>query len=254
MPHSAQDLSQITSPDLEERIRSGDISKVILPIGSFEQHGPHLPLYTDTTISDYVAKRVRERCPHTALMPAIPLGCSTEHLGFAGTVSLQPETILRIILEISTSLLQSGIRKLLIINGHGGNRAALETAMINTKHALPEMQLYSFTIIDIAKEKFAQVRKSSKGLVGHADEIETSMMLAIKPEAVDMSKAVLAEPSLPGSLSFEPEDLSRVSFSWNTKELSKTGVIGDPRHATAETGRTLLDFTVDKIASTINDL
>jgi len=254
MPQNDQDLSQITSPDLEERIKTGKASKIILPVGSLEQHGPHLPLNTDTAIGDYVAKRVSEKCPHAFLMPAIPLGCSTEHLGFAGTISLQPETMLRIILEISTSLLQSGIRKLFIINGHGGNRAALEIAMINTKHVLPEMQLYSFTILDIAKERFAQVRKSSKGLVGHADEIETSMMLAIKPEAVDMSKAVLAEPSLPGSLSFEPEDLSMVSFSWNTKDLSKIGVIGDPRHAAAETGRTLLDFTVEKIATMINEL
>jgi len=251
MVNDAQ-VSNLTWVALEESVRSGRMSKVILPIGSLEQHGPHLPLATDTVIAGYVARRVSERCDDAFLMPPIQLGCSGEHLGFPGTISLQPETIASMVMDISVSLLRSGIRKVFIVNGHGGNRATLDAAIMKVKQGLPEMQLCSFTIVDIVKEKFAEVRKSARRLVGHADEIETSMMLAISPEAVDMPKAVREEPALPQALSFESEDLARFSFAWNAKELTKTGVIGDPRMASAETGNALLTFVVDTIANAIN--
>ena len=254
MTNNSKEISHLTSPEFDGYVRNGHISKIILPIASLEQHGPHLPLSTDTTISEYIAKRIAERCPQACLMPAIPLGCSAEHLGFAGTISLEPETVSRLLLEVSASLRACGLRKLFIINGHGGNRSTLESAMASAKQSQPDMHLYTFTIIDVAKEKFAELRKSARRLIGHADEMETSMMLAIRPDVVDMSKAVMTEPNLPAPLSFEPEDLTGVSFSWTTKQLSETGVIGDPRHATAETGRNLIEFVVAKISAKINQL
>jgi creatinine amidohydrolase len=247
-------LSRATWVTVEESIKTGNMTKVIVPIGSLEQHGPHLPLSTDTTIADYVATRVTKRCQDAFLMPPIQLGCSGEHLGFPGTISLQPETVSNMILDISDSLLKSKLNELYIINGHGGNKATLDAAITKVKLTLPEMQLYSFTIIDIVKEKFDEIRKSSRRLVGHADEIETSMMLAIQPETVDMSKAIREEPSLPRGLSFEREDLARVSFGWTAKELTRTGVMGDPQVANAETGKVLLDFAVDVISNAINEL
>jgi len=253
MANNAQ-VTNLTWMGFEESVRSREMTKVIMPIGSIEQHGPHLPLATDTVIADYVARRVSERCANAFLMPPIHLGCSGEHLGFPGTISLQPETVGSIVMDVSVSLLRSGLRKVFIINGHGGNRATLDAAIIKVKQGLPEMQLCSFTIIDVVKEKFAEVRKSARRLVGHADEIETSMMLAIRPEVVDMPKAVREEPSLPQALSFEAEDLAKISFAWNAKQLTKTGVIGDARMASAETGNALLTFVVDTIANAINAL
>ena len=187
-------------------------------------------------------------------MSTIQLGCSSEHLGFAGTISLRPQTLSHLLLDISRSLLKSGLSKLFIVNGHGGNRAPLDTAMARAKELVPGMRIYAFTIIDIAKERFENVRKSSRRMVGHADEIETSMMLAIEPGVVNLSKAVRETPSIALPLSFETSDLARTSFAWNSREISKSGVIGDPEVSSRETGSLLLDFTINVISKTINQL
>lgn len=254
MEGDVQYLSRATWMTVEESVKTGKITKVIVPIGSLEQHGPHLPLSTDTTIADYMAKQVAKRCAGVFLMPPIQLGCSSEHLGFPGTISIHPNTMSSMILDIAESVLKSNLNKIYLINGHGGNKPTLDTAIARVKLTLPEMQLYSFTIMDIVKEKFAEIRKSSRRLVGHADEIETSIMLAIQPEVVDMSKAIREEPSIPQALSFEREDLARISFGWSAKELTNTGVIGDPQVANAETGKVLLDFAVAVISNAINEL
>jgi creatinine amidohydrolase len=250
----AQELSAATWLKAEEAVKSGRISKIIIPIGSLEQHGPHLPLSTDTVIADYVAGQVSKRCSNTFLVPPIQFGCSSEHIGFSGTISLQPDTLSSIILDISSSLLKSRFTKAFIINGHGGNRPTLAAAITKITQFLPEIHVYAFTIIDIAKEKFDEMRKSKERLVGHADEIETSMMLSIQPEIVDMAKAVRELPSFPDVLSFESKDLARISFGWKAKEVTKTGVIGDPLHANAKTGQVLLDFAVDTISKIIDEL
>jgi creatinine amidohydrolase len=252
--HDSQCLTSATWPEVEESVRTGRITKVILPIGSLEQHGPHLPLSTDTTIADYVARQVSNRCNTAFLLPSIQLGCASEHMGFPGTVFLKPETMSDIILDISYSLMKSKLTKIFIINGHGGNRATIDATIIKIKQTFPQLDVYSFTIIDIVKQKFNEIRKSGRRLVGHADEIETSIMLAIQPEIVDMSKAVREEPSLPKPLSFESEDIAKISFAWNARELTKSGVIGDALLASAETGKILLDFATEIISKAINQL
>jgi creatinine amidohydrolase len=159
-----------------------------------------------------------------------------------------------LIIDISRSLFQTGLKQLFIINGHGGNKATIDSTLVEVKQLVPEMRVYSFTIMDIAKQKFDEVRKSERGLVGHADEIETSMMLAIAPECVNMSRAVREASSIPERLSFEPNNMATISFAWNASELTKSGVIGDPTLATAETGKALLDFATQVISNAVNEL
>jgi len=243
-----------TWTELEEAIRTGQVSKAILPIGSFEQHGPHLPLSTDTIIAEHLASEVSKSCNATFLLPSIHLGCSSEHLGFAGTISLRPKTMRNLIIDISRSLIQSGLKRLFIINGHGGNKGTIDATLVEVKQIIPEMRIYSFTILDIAKQKFEEIRKSKRGLVGHADEIETSMMLAIAPRLVNMAGAVREKPSIPEPLSFEPSGIATISFAWNARDITHSGVIGDPTLATAETGRVLLDFTTQTISKAVNQL
>ena len=243
-----------TWTELEETIRTGRVSKAILPIGSFEQHGPHLPLSTDTIIAEHLASKISKNCKATFLLPSINLGCSSEHLGFAGTISLTPRTMRNLIIDVSRSLIRSGLKRLFIINGHGGNKATIDATLVEIKQIVPEIRIYSFTILDIAKQKFDEIRKSKRGLVGHADEIETSMMLAIAPERVNMDRAVREKPSIPEPLSFEPNGIATISFAWNARDLTESGVIGDPTLATAETGRALLDFTTQVIANAVNQL
>jgi creatinine amidohydrolase len=159
-----------------------------------------------------------------------------------------------LIIDISRSLIRSGFKRLFIINGHGGNKATIDATLVDIKQIMPEMRIYSFTILDIAKQKFDEIRKSRRGLVGHADEIETSMMLAIAPERVNMGRAVREKPSIPEPLSFEPNGIATISFAWNASDLTASGVIGDPTLATAETGRVLLDFAAQVISNAVNQL
>jgi len=241
-------------PSVDELIRTGRVSKALVPFGSVEQHGPHLPLSTDMIIADFISRELVKRCAGTILLPSLQFGCSSEHMGFPGTISLRVDTMSRIIADLSRSLLRAKIEKLFIVNGHGGNRAAIDATLSQLKLTLPRMQVYAFTILDLAKIKFGEIRKSEPKLVGHADEIETSMLLAIQPEVVDMSKSIREMPSLPRNLSFEPQDMSKVSFGWNAKELTISGVIGDATVASAEAGKVLLDYVLETAAKTINEL
>ena len=238
---------------VENAIRDGRRTKVILPIGSLEQHGPHLPLSTDTIIAECVAEVVSEKC-NTLLLPAIQIGCSMEHYGFRGTVSLQIETLGHVIEDIANSLVKSGLNKIFLINGHGGNKPIIDSTIAKLNDSLPEAHVYSFTVLDIAKLKFDEIRRSGRRLVGHADELETSLMLAINPGLVDMTKAVTETPSLPDSLSFEREDLSKISFGWSAKDVTRSGIIGDPKLASAASGKILLNYITETISTIIRSL
>jgi len=185
-------------------------------------------------------------------MPTLVLGCSLEHMGFPGTISLQVETLTNTIRDIAVSLRNSGLTKIFIINGHGGNRATIDSTLIKLKHEYPDTDVFSFTIIDLVKKKYSEIRKSAKRMVGHADEIETSMMMAITPELVDMQKAILEQPALSEAVSFEGDDLAKVSFGWRATDLTKSGILGDPRTANSEKGKILIDYAVETIASIVN--
>ena len=226
--------------------------RVILPVGSIEQHGPHLPLSTDRLIAEHIAIRVATQLP-CILFPTLSIGYSLEHAGFPGTVSLTSHTFSSMILEIANDLFESGFRTLIAINGHGGNKAILDSSITSIKHAHPDLKLYSFTILDIARTKFREIRKSPRKMIGHADELETSMMLAIVPNLVQMSKAVTEEPNFPPQISLESEDLANVTYGWKTEEVTKSGTIGNPKLATPETGRLLLDYVVQTISSIIGE-
>lgn len=247
-------LSNLSWSQFEEQLKTTEDSKILLPMGSLEQHGPHLPLATDTIIADHISQIVSERLKNSFLMPPLVLGCSLEHMGFAGTISLQLETLTNTVLDVATSVRQSGIHKIFIINGHGGNRAAIDSTLIKIKHCYPDMHIFSFTILDLVKKKYCEIRKSGKRLVGHADEIETSIMLAIKPELVDMRKAITEAPALPENVSFEGEDLAKISFGWRATDLTKSGILGDPLSANPENGKILIDYAVETIAELVGAL
>jgi creatinine amidohydrolase len=240
-------------PSIAEMSKETPSPRVILPVGSFEQHGPHLPLSTDTLIAEHVATAVSTKCP-SLILPSLHIGYSMEHSGFPGTISLTPQTFSSLITEISENLLATGFRVLIIINGHGGNRAIIDSTFTTIKHSHPNLQLYSFTVLDIAKEKFEKMRRSAKKMIGHADELETSMMLALRPDLVIMSKALTEAPSFPSGVSLESEDLQRVTFGWKTKEVSKSGIIGSPDLATADTGRALFDYVVEIISAIVDKI
>ena len=242
----------LTWTAVEEAAKADPKPRIILPVGSIEQHGPHLPLNTDSIIAEHVAVAVSDKLS-SILFPTLSVGFSLEQTGFPGTISFTAQTFSSMIIEIVEHLYVSGFKKIIIINGHGGNRAILDSTITTIKHTHPDIQLYAFTIIDVAKERYNELRKSSQQMIGHADELETSMMLVIRPELVEMGRTLSEKPTFPPNVSLESDDLARVTYAWKTKQVTQSGIIGSPNLATREMGRILLDYVIETISRIVEN-
>lgn len=176
---------------------------MVIPLGSIEQHGPHLPLGTDTLIAEGVSKEIASRLG-AVLGPSITPGVSREHMDFPGTVTLSEGTFVKELEETCTSLRNHGFTDIVLVNGHGGNRKALS-----------KLRMAGVGVVDIISQ--------IKGY-DHAGVIETSLMLYLHPEDVRKGLIRKHDFSFPGR------------GEWRTIEHSKSGVIGDPTEATSEKG------------------
>jgi creatinine amidohydrolase/Fe(II)-dependent formamide hydrolase-like protein len=242
-------LGELTWPEAEVRFRQVDVA--LLPVGSVEQHGPHLPLDTDAFDADYLARRVADACssPKPLVLPPINYGVSYHHEDFSGTLSVSPETLARVVHEIGICVASHGVTKLVIINGHGGNAPALHLGaqMINR-------DAHIFTCVETGETSDADVYE----MIGtpndvHAGEIETSTTLAVRPELVNMAKAPRMIPRFSSRyLNFS----SRRSVGWyaHTKKISRTGVMGDATQATAEKGERMWEVMTLRLVELIEDL
>jgi creatinine amidohydrolase/Fe(II)-dependent formamide hydrolase-like protein len=227
-------LGELTWPDAEKRFKEVDVA--LLPVGSIEQHGPHLPLDVDAFDAEHLCRRVAEDCtdPRPLVLPLIPYGVAYHHEDFAGTISVGPDTLSKVVYEIGMSVARHGIRKLVIVNGHGGNRPALRFAaqMINRDARI-------FTCVETGETSDADiVQLASTENDVHAGEIETATTLALRPHLVPMERAKKFVPK------FSSEYLdftSSRSVEWfaHTRQISRSGVMGDPTKASAEQGRAM---------------
>ncbi|MTD14239.1 creatininase family protein [Nakamurella sp. YIM 132087] len=230
-----------SSPDLGALLAAGSVP--LLPFGAFEQHGPHLPLSTDTIMARALAERL---CPVVdgVLLPAVEYGQTTGNDGFPGTLSLSFDTVRAIAGDLISALHRQGARALVIVNGDFGNRAPLALAARDAK----ERNGFPVLVLNYPgmTEAFAAIGTSRPAGFGlhHADELETSIVLAVAPEAVDMSRAVAEYPVFPPDF---PD------AEYGMAELGATGVFGDPTHATAEKGEALLDALTAAAARLIGD-
>jgi creatinine amidohydrolase/Fe(II)-dependent formamide hydrolase-like protein len=242
-------LGELTWPESKKRFASVDIA--LLPTGSIEQHGPHLPLDTDSFDADYLARQVADRCsnPKPIVLPLIPYGVSYHHEEFSGTISVTNETLSKFVYEIGMSVARNGVKKLLIINGHGGNSPALTFAaqMINR-------DAHIFVGVDSGETSDIDI----EGMVDtandvHAGEIETSTTLAIRPHLVNMKKA---QKSVPGFSSRYLNFTSKRGISWYayTHRISSNGVMGDPSKASAEKGAKIWEVMIEHLVNLAEDL
>jgi creatinine amidohydrolase len=225
---------------------------VLVPVGSLEQHGPHLPLETDTILALEVARRVAEKA-EVAVAPAVPFGFSIEHMSFPGTISLSPATLMGIIEDVSESLINHGFKRIIFINGHGGNVGVLTTAIQSLKGRF-EATFILVNIWELAISEFQKLRESEPGAMGHADEFETSMLLAVDASKVRLEKMKNKRKfKAPKDLSLDAFILTdRVHVSWRSEDFSEDGVIGDPTKASGEKGEKLLNSMVKKIIEFIS--
>jgi creatinine amidohydrolase/Fe(II)-dependent formamide hydrolase-like protein/7-cyano-7-deazaguanine synthase in queuosine biosynthesis len=242
-------LGEMTWVRARERLRETDTA--LLPVGATEQHGPHLPLDTDSWDAEYLCRRVAERCsqPQPVVLPLVPYGVSYHHQDFSGTLSVSPETLAQFVYEVGMSAVAHGVTKLIIVNGHGGNAPALQLAAqrINRDARI-------FTCVDTGESSDADVaRLTVTPNDAHAGEIETSTALATRPQLVDLRAA---RRSVPRFSSRYLDFSSERSISWfsHTAHISKTGVLGDPTQASAEKGEAIWDLMIDALVAFVEQL
>jgi len=201
----------------------------VLPVGAVEQHGPHLPLLTDTVLATGVARRIAEGTD-ALLLPAIAYGDAWTAEGWAGTLSLSPDTLRATVIDLGRGLHRMGVRGLVTINGHFGNREPIALAARSLSElGLPVLHL-DYPHLEALAAEHMESEPAGPGFY-HADEVETSMMLALAPDSVRLDRAAPEYPEFPPLFGSEPMKLSGFNSS---------GVFGDPRPATAEKGETLI--------------
>jgi len=224
--------------------RSEMIDTAILPIGSLEQHGPHLPLDTDSYDAEYIVNKAVEKLgpPKPPILPTIPYGISDHHMSFPGTITLRPDTLEDIIVDIGRSIIQHGFFKLYIYNGHGGNEPSIRTAA---------QKLKKETGMLVVTDSFESFSPEAQELVEsdndvHAGEFETSLVLASREDMVDERMIPEKEYDFPDpKMEFDHEPV--FNYTWNTHDLTKTGVIGDATKASKEKGEKLWKAGIDRL-------
>jgi len=238
-----------TWTEMEEKLKVVDTA--ILPCGSIEQHGPHLPLDVDYFDSVYLANKVAEACssPKPLVLPPIPYGVAYHHEDFKGTLSISNHTLSALVYDVGKSLAKNGIKKLIILNGHGDNSPTLLYAaqMINRDTGI-------FVCVESGETSDVDLY----GLVDtpndiHAGEIETSTTLAIRPDMVKMDKAINETLHFGSSyLDFTSE--RGVAWYVRTKILSDSGVMGNPTLATAEKGNKLWEVMIAHLVRFVEEV
>ncbi|MFY7933478.1 MAG: creatininase family protein [Microcystis aeruginosa] len=229
---------------------------IIQPIGAIEQHGPHLPIAVDAAISLGVLGKAFEKLntnvPAFAL-PCLYYGKSNEHWSFPGTITLSAATLLTLIQEIAESLYRSGFRKLVLMNSHGGQPQVMEIAARDIHQQYTDFLVFPFFTWRVphnAAELFSGY-ELEYGI--HAGDVETSIMLSLLPEQVKIERAVREYPQgLPENSLLTME--GKLPFAWLTKELTKSGVMGDATNASKEKGDRLLESVANGWVQAIADV
>ena len=232
---------------------------VILPVGALEQHGPHLPVGVDANSVEGVALRAAETLrgcePPTLVLPTLWYGYSPHHMAFKGTVTLRSETFLAVVADIAESVLGHGCRRIVLLNGHGGNVGSLDVVASRLGQAWRgRARIAAVTYFHLVASRATEFRQSAAGGMGHACEFETSLQLVLHPELVDMAAAITCYPTLPSPR--QSTDLfgtSVVRSYHDFRDLSPSGVLGDPSLASADTGETILRVCVEELVAFVQD-
>lgn len=245
-------LDELSGPQIGSRLTRDSV--IVLPLGAVEQHGPHLPLNTDLVVAEAVSTelvaRVGEECD-AWLLPALPFTKSNEHAWAGGTMWLSAPTMMAVLDDIARSIAATPARRLLFVNGHGGNSslAAMMNREIRLKHGLMTFLAHPHVPAD-------QGGSSASGELGmgvHGGMDETSMMLHLRPDLVDMA---LARRSVPDRLAENSHVRfgGTVSFGWLSNDFGADGVIGDPTGASAEIGRSMFEASVATLCDVVREV
>lgn len=231
-------LAFATWPEVEAFDRAG---VVLIPTGSCEQHGHHLPLFTDSILVTAVAEAAESRLAGKILLtPTIWLGASRHHLGFAGSLSASYEGYVDTLVSLADSLFEHGFWKFLVVNGHGGNESLNDVATRKIKDAHPNALVGQIGYFRFIEKEIAEVMTGSSKEIQHACEAETSLMLHVAPEKVRDGLAVDGGVAPPCS-----------GMVHTFAERTEAGSLGFPSLASAEKGRRLFDGAVNGLCDRV---
>lgn len=254
--------SDLSTADFAALDRSRAIA--VLPVAATEQHGPHLPLSVDT---DLVNGVVAAALPHLAadlpalFLPTQAIGFSPEHSRFAGTLSLKAETLIRVWTEIGEGVAASGVNKLVLLNSHGGQVGALDLVARDLRARLGmlvySVNWFNLPLLDAAGQDVNALFSAEEHRFGvHGGEVETSMMLALRPERVRMDKAeYFRSSSQERAERFAVLGNGRsAKLAWMMQDVNANGAAGNAAAATAEKGRALLDAAGRALAQLLSEI
>ena len=243
---------QYTWPEMREVVKRQPV--VVLPIGSVEDHGMHLPLDTDNFLIWSICEEAARRVPgEMLLLPQIPYGFETHHMDFPGTIDIGMEHLLHFVLDVTKSVARHGFERILIADGHGSNMPILDLVARRTILETDAL-CAAFIWPSLAAEAIRGVRESERGGMAHACELETSVYLHVDAARVQMDKAQ-RETGMPPS-EFIWMDLmqgSPVLLMDEWTRFSKTGVSGDPTLANPEKGRIVFEAVVDAFVRLVRE-
>ena len=249
------EYARLSWPEVKRAAAEGRVP--IVPIGTLEDHGHHLPIDTDVRIVEAICREAALRsADETVLLPAVVHGYSPHHMDFPGTVTIAWDTFCRYCTDITTSLLRHGFERVLLVNGHGSNQNLVEMAarlaMVDHPETLVGACFYLTS--PEARRTIEETRESERGGIAHACELETSLYLHIDETAVDMSQAVdeRGYPETQNAWLDWSDGPLKVMPWWSS--FSESGVQGDATKATAAKGKALFDAAADEIGSYVREL
>jgi creatinine amidohydrolase len=241
-------LSDITTAEARQVWK--DVRCGLLPTGATEQHGPNLEMSCDITVATAFAERLaRAFHPRVALLPPFPYGVSPHHMAFTGTLTLRPETFDAVVCDLADSLLRHGVKKLLVVNGHGGNQAPLALTLAKLRDR--GVQAASLAWFSLAADECAKTAKHTP--YNHACEVETSVALALAPQIVRKDQLAAGKVKPSPYRNANPSGSAKIDVPWKFDELSENGALGDARLATREDGERIVAATLDRASAFLED-
>ena len=249
MSTPARFWADLATTDFERLDRTRAIA--VLPVAATEQHGPHLPLSVDTDLVEGVVRACLPHLPEdlpALFLPTQNVGLSPEHAGFAGTLTLRPETVIRVWTEIGAAVAASGVRKLVLLNAHGGHVGVMDIVarQLRADHGMLvySVSWFNLPLLDGQGRDVLGLFSAEEQRFGvHAGELETSMMLALRPDRVDMAQARhFRSRAQERAERFEILGNGRsAKLGWQMQDYNSEGAAGQAHLATAEKGRALVD-------------
>jgi creatinine amidohydrolase len=229
---------------------------VLIPLGATEQHGPHLPLGTDRLLGEALAAGVEAARPDGVLVcPSVPVGCSDHHLPFPGTLSVRHKVFGGYVRDLLSSVVCHGFGTVVLFNAHGGNQAIATVVLEQFGFAHPAVQAVFTSWWQLAGPELLELSTTGPGGVGHACELETSMMLATAPDLVDVAAIPgrSGRPAYPWSAA-DMLRSGRARIYQRQDQVAGNGVQGDPSAASADKGRRAMSMITQQLAAMVGDL